>query len=62
MLHDALQLVPLKPKKLRFHDAVQTNEPPKNLQLVLRNRLALVNEYVQDDDVQELRESTLAKV
>jgi hypothetical protein len=54
--------VPLKPKKLRFHDAVQTNEPPKNLQLVLRNRLALVNEYVQDDDVQEVRESTLAKV
>ncbi len=62
MRHDALQLVPLKPKKLRCHDAVQVNEPPKNLQLVLRNRLALVNEYVQDDDVQEVRESTLAKV
>jgi hypothetical protein len=53
MLHDALQLVPLKPKKLRCHDAVQVNEPPKNLQFVLRNRLALVNEYVQCDKVKE---------
>ncbi len=32
------------------------------LDFLKRFRPPLVNEYVQDDDVQEVRESTLAKV